>query len=162
METGLDVISPDTDLTRINGIGPSYEEQLQAKGVVGVVDFLGVTGTSEDRRKLSEQTGFSVGTIESWRDQVELSRIDGIGGVYQRLLHRADIWTLGDLQRADAAELSKTLSQIDLPDAPEQMPSICFGVTPRASPSRNILAPGGSEVRLREARESSSLTGSAT
>ena len=43
---------------------------------------------------------------------------------------------------------------------PEQMPSICAGVTPRASPFSRMRAPGGSEVSLSEASESSSLIGS--
>ena len=43
---------------------------------------------------------------------------------------------------------------------PEQTASSSAGVTPLASPFRKILAPGGSDVRWREASESSRRTGS--
>jgi len=119
-----DVIFPEEPLTTINGVGASYASQLAEAGVGGVSEFLGLTGTSEDIDKLAKATGFSSGTIESWRSQVDLSRVKGIGGAYQRLLHRSGIWTLRQLGSADPAQLTDELNAIDMPDAPEQMPSI--------------------------------------
>ncbi|HEX6219692.1 MAG TPA: DUF4332 domain-containing protein [Acidimicrobiia bacterium] len=124
IDEGLDVVVPDTDLTRINGIGDNYEAKLVKAGVTGVADFLSATGTGEDIAKLAEVTGFSSGTIESWRDQVDLSRVDGVGGAYQRSLRRVDVWTVSELSKADPEELTKRLGSIDTPDSPEQTPSI--------------------------------------
>ena len=124
IDEGLDVVMPDTRLSRINGIGPNYAEQLTKAGVVGVADFVSATGTQEDIAKLADVTGFSAGTIESWRHQVDLSRVEGIGGAYQRSLQRVDVWTLRELSQADPEELTERLGSIGTPDAPEQTPSI--------------------------------------
>jgi predicted flap endonuclease-1-like 5' DNA nuclease len=120
----LDTIVPDTSLTRINGIGDNYETKLADVGVKGVADFLSATGTEEDVAKLAKVTGFSAGTIESWRDQVALSRVDGIGGAFQRLLRRVDVWTLRELSQADPELLTEQMATLDSPDVPDQMPSI--------------------------------------
>lgn len=124
IDEGLDVVVPDTHLSRINGIGPNYAEQLTEAGVPGVTDFLSATGTEEDIAKLAEVSGFSAGTIESWRHQVDLSRVKGIGGAYQRSLHRVDVWTLRELSQAGPEELTERLGSIQSPDAAEQTPSI--------------------------------------
>jgi len=124
IDESLDVLAPDTRLTRINGIGANYEAKLAEAGVSGVADFLSATGTEEDIAKLAKVTGFSVGTIESWRDQVALSRIDGIGGAFGRLLRMVDVWTLRELSQADPEQLTEQMGSIESPDAPDQAPSI--------------------------------------
>lgn len=124
VDEGLDLIVPDTSLTRINGIGGNYEAKLARAGVAGVADFVSATGTEEDVAKLAKVTGFSAGTIESWRDQVALSRIEGIGGAFQRLLRRVDVWTLRELSQADPEQLTERMGSLESPDVPDQMPSI--------------------------------------
>lgn len=124
IDEGLDVLAPDTELTRINGIGDNYDAKLAEAGLTGVADFLSATGTEEDIAKLAKLTGFSSGTIESWRDQVALSRVDGIGGAFQRLLRRADVWTLRELSQADPEKLTEQLGSLDSLDAHDQTPSI--------------------------------------
>lgn len=124
VEKGLDVIAPDEKLTVINGVGPSYADQLSQAGVAGIAEFISRTETSSDLEKLAESTGISVATLEVWRDQVELSRIDGIGGANEMLLHRAGVWTLPQLSECEPAELTEELEVIDMPDAPDQKPSI--------------------------------------
>ncbi|MFZ0014444.1 MAG: DUF4332 domain-containing protein, partial [Acidimicrobiia bacterium] len=69
-------------------------------------------------------TGFSTGTIESWREQADLTRVEGIGGTYLGLLHRVGVWTLEQLSKCDPGALTDELNSVDLPDAPDQMPSI--------------------------------------
>lgn len=115
---------PDVAVTRINGVGPSYADRLGSAGVSSVADFLSGTATSRDIQKVAEASGISAGTIAAWRAQAELARVDGVGGRYQTLLRRADIWTMQELSEADPATLARKLSQIDSPDGPEQMPSI--------------------------------------
>jgi predicted flap endonuclease-1-like 5' DNA nuclease len=123
VEKGLDVISPEEELTTINGIGPSYARQLEEAGVTGVADFLAQTGSARDVDRIADATGISSGTIESWRGQAELTRIGGIGESFQMLLHRAGVWTMSQLAASDPVELADELQAIDMPDAPEQMPS---------------------------------------
>lgn len=120
----ISVDVPSVDLTTINGIGPNYAEQLADAGVSGVAGFLSATGTPEDIANLAEHTGFSAGTIESWRDQVDLSRVNGVGGAYAQLLHHADVWTLRQLSKCDPADLADTLNTVDMRGTLDQMPSI--------------------------------------
>lgn len=115
---------PDADLTRINGIGPSYAERLQSAGVEGIADFVSGTSSSRAITKLAEVSGVSAGTIASWREQAELTRVDGVGGSYQTLLRRAGVWTLQELSVEDPEALTRRLGEIDASDAPEQTPSI--------------------------------------
>lgn len=115
---------PDADLTRINGVGPSYAERLQTAGVESIADFVSGTSSSRAITKLAEISGVSAGTIASWREQAELTRVDGVGGSYQTLLRRAGVWTLQELSVEDPEALTRRLGEIDAPDAPDQTPSI--------------------------------------
>lgn len=123
VEKGLDIIAPDEELTVINGVGPSYADQLKKAGVAGIAEFIGRTDTTSGVQKLADATGISAATIEGWRDQVELSRIDGIGGSNEMLLHRAGVWTLAQLAESKPADLSAEMEGIDMPDTPDQKPS---------------------------------------
>lgn len=115
---------PDADLTRINGVGPSYAERLQTAGVESIADFVSGTSSSRAITKLAEISGVSAGTIASWREQAELTRVDGVGGSYQTLLRRAGVWTVQELSVEDPEALTRRLGEIDAPDAPDQTPSI--------------------------------------
>ncbi|MFZ0014576.1 MAG: hypothetical protein WAL25_10735, partial [Acidimicrobiia bacterium] len=53
LDETLDVIDPDTPLSTINGIGPSYETKLAEAGIAGVSEFMSATGTVEDVAKLA-------------------------------------------------------------------------------------------------------------
>lgn len=121
--SGLDVVAPDEDLTVINGIGPSYEAKLNKVGIVGVSRFLERTETQQDLEKLEESSGISVDTLASWREQADLSRISGIGESYELILHRIGIWTMEQLADAKPSEMAEQMQSIDMPDAPDQIPS---------------------------------------
>lgn len=122
IERGL---GPDTEMTVVNGIGSSYAAQLNDAGITGVVSFMSATGTKEDMAGLAKSTGFSSGTLESWRNQLDLTRVDGVGGSYKDLLHRTDIWTMSQLADTDPEGLVEDMGKVeDSPSAPDQMPSI--------------------------------------
>jgi predicted flap endonuclease-1-like 5' DNA nuclease len=122
VERGL---APDKELTVVNGIGPSYATQLDDAGISGVVGFMSATGTKEDIAGLAETTEFTPATLESWRKQLDLTRVDGVGGSYKELLHRIDIWTMSQLADADPEAIVEKMGKVeDMPGAPEQMPSI--------------------------------------
>lgn len=123
LEKRLDVFAPDQELTVINGIGPGYADQLRDAGVAGVTGFIQRTETPELVTELAEDTGISATNLETWRRQVDLTRVNGIGSSYEMLLHRAGVWTLPQLAKADGARLAADLNAVDMPDAPEHMPS---------------------------------------
>lgn len=135
--------APDEPLTTVNGVGPTYAARLAAVGIDGIGDFLGLTGTEEDVKKLANSTGFSAGTIESWRNQVDLGRIDGVGGSYQRLLHLGGIWTVAQLGSSDPDRLVMDLAEIVPRDGGlEQVPSI-YSVKKWQSGAKRLVTSNG-------------------
>jgi predicted flap endonuclease-1-like 5' DNA nuclease len=123
LDRGLDVVAPDEELTVVNGIGPSYADQLREVGVTGIAGFIDRTGTSSGIDELAAATDISAATIEGWRHQVELTRVDGIGEAHEMLLHRGGVWTLSQLAECEPATLVEDLHGIDMPDTPEHIPS---------------------------------------
>jgi predicted flap endonuclease-1-like 5' DNA nuclease len=121
--SGLDMVDPDQELTAINGVGPSYEAKLEEVGIVGISRFLERTETQQDIERLASSSGISEEVLASWRGQVDLTLIDGVGDGYQLLLHRVGIWTMDQLAEADTPELANQMRSVDMPDTPDQIPS---------------------------------------
>lgn len=120
-ESGLQLVEPDEPLTTIKGVGPGYAARLRSAGVSGIAELI---ATSEaDIDKLASSSGLGAETIEGWRAQVDLTRIDGVGPSYQTLLHRVGIWTMEQIAEAKPSELIEQMRSVELPDAPDQMPS---------------------------------------
>lgn len=120
---GAELIDPDESLTTINGIGPRHADQLRSVDVVGISGLLDRTSTKEGIEELSAAIGVSEGAVGSWRDQIDLSRIEGVGDSYELLLHRVGIWTLEQLAGAESEDLVERMKSIDMPDTPDQIPS---------------------------------------
>jgi len=119
---GIGLVDPDESLTAINGVGPSYRDQLGKAGITGISSFLAATATESDRSNLAAGSGVSVDMIETWRAQVDLTRVEGIGEANELLLHRGDVWTLDQLAVAEPADLAREMRSITTPDAPDQLP----------------------------------------
>lgn len=123
VQKGMDLIEPDETLTTINGVGPRYRDRLGRAGVVGISSFLDRTATEADRRDLAAASGLSIDMIESWRSQVHLSRIAGVGDAYELLLRRVGVWTLDQLIAAETSELAERMRAVSMPDTPDQLPT---------------------------------------
>jgi len=63
-----------------------------------------------------------VDMIETWRAQVDLTRVEGIGEANELLLHRGGVWTLDQLAVAEPAVLAREMRSVITPDAPDQLP----------------------------------------
>lgn len=122
LDKELDIVAPDEGLTAINGIGPSYAKQLEEAGLTGIADFLSQTVSPADVNRLAQATGISAATVESWRAQADLTRIGGVGGDFEMLLHRTGVWTISQLASRDPAELAAEMRSINQPDV-RQIPS---------------------------------------
>lgn len=123
LEKSLEFVAPDEELTVINGIGPGYADQLRDAGISGIAEFIERTDSADLITELAGATGISAANLEGWRQQVDLTRVDGIGPSYEMLLHRAGVWTLSQLAEIDRARLASDLGEIDTPDVPEHIPS---------------------------------------
>lgn len=120
-ESGLRVVEPDESLTTIKGVGPGYANRLRSAGVSGIADLLALS--ESDIEKVASASGLGVETISGWRDRADLTRIDGVGASYQTLLHRVGVWTLDQLADVKPSDLVEQMRSVDLPDAPDQMPT---------------------------------------
>lgn len=118
--SGLGAMIADEELTVIKGIGPGYADRLQKVGIVGVSRFLDRTATEEDLEDLARSTGIAADTLVSWRRKADLGRVPGIGESYQDLLHRAGIWTIGQLVEVSASDLVSEMEAVDPDQTPTQ------------------------------------------
>lgn len=121
--SSLDVIDPEEPLTTINGIGPGYADRLGRAGIMGISSLLDRTATAAGVEEVAKAAGVSEDNIIGWREQVDLSRIDGVGDSYQLLLHRAGVWTLEQLAYADVEDLVERIRSNETPDSPDQLPT---------------------------------------
>lgn len=123
MDEALDVIQPEESLETIKGIGPGYAERFNKAGIAGINDFLDKTATQEAISRLADKTDFTADQISQWREQVDLTRVKGVGDSYIRLLHRVDIWTIDQFAGAKAAEVATEMKSLDVPGMPDQVPT---------------------------------------
>ncbi len=120
----LDIVEPEKSLEMINGIGPSTSDRLMDAGLTGITSLLEKTSTRQSIEALAEASGYSTDAITGWREQADLTRVTGVGDGYRRMLHRLDIWTIGQLASADPKDLASSLESIDLPGMPEHRPGV--------------------------------------
>lgn len=123
MSDTLDIVEPENSIGMINGIGPSTSKRLTEIGVSGIAAFLGMTSTQRRTEELAAASGYSAETLAGWRAQADLTRVNGVGDDYRRLLHRMDIWTMDQLAKANAGKVSSDMASLDIPGMPEHLPS---------------------------------------
>lgn len=123
MDEALDIIEPEESLETIKGIGPGYAQRFNKAGIAGINDFLDKTATQDAIGRLADKTEFTTDQINEWRNQVDLTRVKGVGDSYIRLLHRVDIWTIEQFANAKATELANEMKSLDVPGIPDQVPT---------------------------------------
>lgn len=109
-----DRLEPDEELKVVKGIGPGYADKLGTVGIVGIARFLERTGTRDGIQKLAHSSGIPGTTLTTWRDQVDLTQIEGIGASQQDLLHGVGVWTVEQLAEASPSDLVSRVGSLDL------------------------------------------------
>ena len=100
-------------LSTIEGIGEAYEVKLKAVGVNSVEELLKACATKKARTDLAEKSGLSEKLILKWANHADLFRIKGIGGEYAELLEAAGVDTVPELAKRKAANLFKTMVEVN-------------------------------------------------
>lgn len=93
----------------IEGIGPAFQEKLEAAGVSTVEALLEKGGSDSARATLAEATGIPQKRIDTWVSMADLFRIKGIASQFGELLVRSGVGSVSELANADATELRATL-----------------------------------------------------
>lgn len=100
-------------LAKIEGIGESYNEKLQAAGVRSVDGLLKAGASPKGRQELADKTGISEKLILEWVNHADLFRIKGIGEEYSDLLEEAGVDTVRELAQRNAENLFAKLGEVN-------------------------------------------------
>jgi len=98
-------------LSFVEGIGPAYEEKLNALGIKTTEKFFEVAATKKGRKDLAERSGISEKLILEWTNMIDLYRIKGVGSEYADLLEAAGVDTVVELAGRRADNLLKKMEE---------------------------------------------------
>lgn len=100
-------------LSFVEGIGPAYEEKLNALGIKTTEKFFELAATKKDRQELAEKSGISEKLILEWTNMIDLYRIKGVGSEYADLLEEAGVDTVAELAGRRADNLLKKMEEVN-------------------------------------------------
>lgn len=99
-------------IVKIEGIGPTYAEKLEAAGIRSTDGFLKHCADKKGRRHVAEKTGVSEGHLLKWANMADLMRIQGIGPQFGELLEAAGVDTVKELRNRKADNLAQKLAEV--------------------------------------------------
>jgi len=100
-------------LSKIEGIGPTYAQQLTNAGIRTPNDLLEAGSTKKKREDLAEQTGITEKLILEWVNLADLFRIKGVGEEYSDLLEEAGVDTVVELSRRNPENLHAKICEVN-------------------------------------------------
>jgi len=90
----------------IEGIGPEYNEKLQAMGIMNTRQLW-----ESDAVQIAHKTSAPLSTVKSWQHMSELATIKDIGPQYAELLERSGIHSIGQLKNFNPNKLLKLVRE---------------------------------------------------
>lgn len=96
----------------ILGIGPVYQQKLQAAGLRTALSLLETGHTRNGRLRLAQETGISPKLILTWVNHADLIRVTGAGPVYARMLEDAGVDTVAELAARNPNNLRDALETV--------------------------------------------------
>ena len=100
-------------IDKIRGITRPLVETLRGVGIRNSEQLLEQAATPQLRKQLSEKTGTEPAVILHLANRADLSRINGIGGVYSDLLEQAGVDTVKELAQRRPDNLYRTMQDIN-------------------------------------------------
>ena len=97
-------------LSDIEGVGPVYQQKLNAAGVTTTAALLEKGATPKGRKEIAEKSGIGDGLILEWVNHVDLFRIKGVGSEYADLLEAAGVDTIPELAKRNAQNLLEKMT----------------------------------------------------
>ena len=102
-----------TKLSTIEGIGPAFEEKLQAAGIASCEALLEKGATAAGRKDIVEASGIDSKRILRFVNHADLCRIKGVGGEYSELLEAAGVDSVPELAQRNAENLAQKMTEIN-------------------------------------------------
>lgn len=101
-------------LEAIEGIGPVFQQKLNAIGIRGTDSLLKKGATPKGRKEIADKVG-GVGPklVLEWVNHADLFRIKGVGSEYADLLEEAGVDTVVELAARVPAKLHQTLLEVN-------------------------------------------------
>lgn len=100
-----------TKLNTIEGIGETYQAQLNDVGIKSLEALLEKGSTPKGRKDLAASSGISEKMLLKWINRADLFRVKGIGSEYGDLLEVAGVDTVPELAQRNAANLHQKLQE---------------------------------------------------
>ncbi len=100
-------------LTKVEGIGETYAEKLEAIGITTTEALLEKGATPQGRKEIAEKTGISPKLVLRWVNHVDLFRIKGVGEEYADLLEVAGVDTVPELAQRNPENLHKKMASVN-------------------------------------------------
>ena len=101
-------------LAEIEGIGPVFQQKLNAAGVATTAALLEKGSTPKGRKEIAEKSGIGDGLILQWVNHVDLFRIKGVGSEYSDLLEAAGVDTVPELANRNAQHLLEKMTATNM------------------------------------------------
>jgi predicted flap endonuclease-1-like 5' DNA nuclease len=100
-------------LTKVEGIGQAYGQDLQAAGIATTDALLRKGASPQGRKEIAEETGISGKLILRWVNHVDLFRVRGVGEEYADLLEAAGVDTVPELAQRNPENLYHKLVAVN-------------------------------------------------
>ena len=101
------------DIQDIEGIGKTYAEKFNNRGVKTLEDLLAKGRTPKEREELAAATELTVGQILEWVNRADLRRVKGIDSEYADLLEAAGVDNVEELAQRNAELLADRLRTVN-------------------------------------------------
>ena len=100
-------------LTKVEGIGPAYAQDLQEAGITTTDALLKKGASPRGRQEMADRTGISGKLILRWVNHVDLFRVKGVGEEYADLLEAAGVDTVPELAQRNPGNLYQKLVAVN-------------------------------------------------
>ncbi|NLA78816.1 MAG: DUF4332 domain-containing protein [Erysipelothrix sp.] len=95
----------------VEGIGPAYQEKLNAIGIFTTEDYIKRCATKKGRVAVAEESGISEKLILTWANHIDLFRIKGVREQFAELLEAAGVDTVVELAQRNPENLYEKLKE---------------------------------------------------
>ncbi len=102
-----------TQLSVIEGIGPTFQEKLKKAGIRSIEALLEKGSKPKGRAEIEAASGIGGKLILEWVNLADLFRIKGVGSEYSDLLEEAGVDTVVELAQRRADNLYKAILDVN-------------------------------------------------
>lgn len=100
-------------IDKIRGIARPLVDALRAAGIRTGEQLLDEAATPQQRKRLAQRLGVEPAVLLHLANRADLSRINGIGGIYSDLLEQSGVDTVKELAQRRPDNLYRTMQDVN-------------------------------------------------